>query len=315
MAHEPKTTQSKLVRVLGATVQSHASFSPITVVSLRLPNFVHSGAYDDLADSVRFALQRQGNEVRLAFGVAGIGPRTLLFGAHLLRHVPNGAEAIQSDTIIVNTEHTSSHSFNELYLSLLSGHEVWDYSADNAAALTAKIGRFVRHVPFGYVPELSRIIPAADEDIDVLFYGSINVRRQTTLDRLAGAGLNVKAAFGVYGAERDALIARSKLVLNVHFYEPGHFEIVRVGYLLANRKAVITEANPGEVVDTDLVPGLAAVSYNALPQTVLDLLSDVPRRRALGEAGFTAFAARDAGAIVGAALTASWSGEPASTSA
>ena len=41
--------------------------------------------------------------------------------------------------------------------------------------------------------------------------------------------------------QRDALIARSKVVLNMHYYEPGEFESVRVSYLWANRKCVVTE--------------------------------------------------------------------------
>jgi hypothetical protein len=39
-------------------------------------------------------------------------------------------------------------------------------------------------MPVGYVPELERIRPAPAEDIDVLFFGSVNDRRQRVLDQL-----------------------------------------------------------------------------------------------------------------------------------
>ena len=49
-------------------------------------------------------------------------------------------------------------------------------------------------------------------------------------------------AYGVYGAERDRLIARSRLVLNVHYFPTHIFEMIRVSYLLANRTAVVAGA-------------------------------------------------------------------------
>ena len=47
----------------------------------------------------------------------------------------------------------------------------------------------------------------------------------------------------MYGRELDQYIARSKVVLNLHFYEKASFEIFRVSHLLANHKCVVTEAD------------------------------------------------------------------------
>src|SRR5580658_4511667 len=68
------------------------------------------------------------------------------------------------------------------------------------------------HVPLGYVPELRRIQASKVQNIDVLFYGSLNERRSRILQALKDSGVKVHSAFGVYGKERDALIARSKIV-------------------------------------------------------------------------------------------------------
>ena len=277
----------------------------ITLVSLRLPHFPHSAAYQDLAFSVYYALMRAGHEIRLGFSPAALGPRSILFGAHLLRHFPEGADAIPHDTFIYNTEHTTSDYLDDAYLALLRGHQVWDYSADNAAALADLLGMPVRHVPLGHVPEMSRIAAVA-EDIDVLFYGSLNPRREAVIEAMRAAGLRVEVAFGVYGTARDALIARARLVLNVHFYQPGHFEVLRVGYLMANRKAVLNEVNPGETVDADLERGLACVPYEQLAATAAALIADDAGRRALADRGYLAFAARDAAASIARALPAGW---------
>jgi len=83
------------------------------------------------------------------------------------------------------------------------------------------------YVPIGYVPELTRIAPAA-EDIDVLFYGASYERRYAVLRDLHDRGLRVKWLSGVYGASRDAWIARSKIVLNIHYWDAKIFEKVRL---------------------------------------------------------------------------------------
>jgi 2-polyprenyl-3-methyl-5-hydroxy-6-metoxy-1,4-benzoquinol methylase len=99
------------------------------------------------------------------------------------------------------------------------------------------------HVPLGYVPELSQIKASQAQDIDVLFYGSLNERRTAILIALKNAGLKVHTVFGVYGKQRDEVIARCKVVLNIHFYETRVFEFVRIAYLLANSKAGVSECS------------------------------------------------------------------------
>jgi hypothetical protein len=151
-------------------------------------------------------------------------------------------------TIVYNLEQIdeSSSWCSPTYLRMLQSCQVWDYSAPNIASLT-RLGVTVkvRHVPVGYVPELTRIAAGPAEDIDVLFYGSMNERRNNVISQLRQAGLNAHTVFGMYGPARDALIARSKVVLNMHYYEANIFELVRVSYLLANRKAVVAECKPG----------------------------------------------------------------------
>jgi hypothetical protein len=115
---------------------------------------------------------------------------------------------------------------------------VWDHTLRNIEKWKAMNRLHApSHVPLGYVPELSRIKASQAQDIDVLFYGSLNERRTAILNALKNAGLKVHTVFGVYGEQRDESIARCKVVLNIHFYETRVFEFVRIAYLLANSKA------------------------------------------------------------------------------
>ncbi len=140
----------------------------------------------------------------------------------------------------------------------------------------------------GYSPGLTRIRPVAqvDKDIDVLFYGSTNERRARILTALQEKGLKVANLFGVYGEERDAMIARAKVVLNLHYYRASIFEAVRVSYLLANRVCVVSEGEPGDPDAARFAGGLAMVPYDALVAACVALAADPERRASLAEAGF-----------------------------
>jgi len=46
--------------------------------------------------------------------------------------------------------------------------------------------------------------------------------------------INVKHLFGFYGHERDKIILRSKLLLNMHYNDIGSLEHVRIFYYLIN---------------------------------------------------------------------------------
>jgi hypothetical protein len=158
-------------------------------------------------------------------------------------------------------------------------------------------------VPVGYAPVLSRIEPRPHEDIDVLFYGDVSARRKRVLDAVSASGLNLVIASDVYGAERDALIARAKLVLNIHNHDGiKALETARVFYLLANRKAIVTELKPDVSIDEDLRRAMVGAPYADLVSACIDLAGDATRRAALAEAGFACMKARDEATIIAGAL-------------
>ena len=213
------------------------------------------------------------------------GRRHIVLGSNLL---PDYPLPLAEDAILYNLEQvdTDSDWIRPELLDLLGRYEVWDYSERNAKALRELGVGAARVVPIGYVPELTRITPVAQPDVDVLFFGSVNARRQRVIDSMRALGLRVEAVFGVYATDRDALIARSKLVLNVHFYEAKVLEMTRISYLLANRVAVLSEGSSSPAEDAALAGGVAFVPYVQLAPRAAELIADSEQRRRLADRGF-----------------------------
>lgn len=86
------------------------------------------------------------------------------------------------------------------------------------------------HHPMRIHPELQVPRSDADKPIDVLFFGSMNERRHNVLADLKSRGLKVHALtpnVAAYGPALAWLIDRSRVLLNVHYYDPAMFECFR----------------------------------------------------------------------------------------
>jgi hypothetical protein len=226
-----------------------------------------------------------------------------VLGAHL---ASRAGLVLPADAILYNFEQIDAASawLTPALMDLYRRHRLWDYSATNADRLVARGVPRPQVVPLGYVPALQRLPAAPIEDIDVLFYGSLNPRRQRILDDLRRAGARVEAVFGVYGPARDALIARSKLVINLHYYEAKVFEVVRVSYLLANRKTVVSERGADQQEEAAFEAAVAFARYDDLVATCLGLLADPQARAARAQAGFACFSAMPEERFLAPALAA-----------
>jgi hypothetical protein len=137
----------------------------------------------------------------------------------------------------------------------------------------------------------------------MLFIGSINERRKAILEQLIRAGLHVKAAFGVFGAERDQLIGRAKLLLNMHFYESKVLEVVRISYYLANRCAVLSERSADSREDEGWENALAFANYQNLPERAVELCRNADELKRLASRGYDVMSAREINGYLKSALS------------
>jgi hypothetical protein len=208
------------------------------------PGNPHWQALNEVAEGIFYALKKLGNGVHIYAGAA-LPPfdydRLIVFNSHSL----HPSIELPRDVIIFNAEQVPTTDSSPAiwwapYFARMKKHAVWDYSETNRERLKER-GISSILCPVGYHPKLERIPIGDREDIDILFYGSPNARREKILEECRGAGLNVKHLFGVYGDERDAIIARSKIIVNIHFYPNPIWEIFRCSYLIANKKCVISE--------------------------------------------------------------------------
>lgn len=269
------------------------------VVILSPPGYRHAAAFHEIAETLTHAIRASGHPVTLGYNRFSADAIHLVLGSNLAS--PALARAIPAGSVIYNLEQIDAGSkwWHEGLRTLVERCETWDYSERNVRTFAALgVTRPVTHVPLGYAPALTRIERAPVQDIDVLFYGSVNPRRQQLLDSLRARGLNVVQLFGVYGTERDAHIARAKIVLNSHLYPAQIFEVARVSYLLANRKAVVSECEPGTALEPGIESAVRLVSYDAIADACVALAADAPARAELEAAGHAWISARPMAAIL-----------------
>lgn len=249
------------------------------------PGYPYALAFREVAETVHHGLRALGHDSILGTRADHPGRRAIVLGANTWG---GHAVALDPSAILYNLEqvYPGSPWLNARLLALYRRHAVWDYSAANVRALAAMGIGHARHVPIGYVPQLTRIEPAADPDIDVLFYGALVDRRLRVLRALRARGLRVEALFGRFGAARDQAIARARIVLNLHLHEAQVFEVVRVSYLLANRRFVVSETGQAAAEDAEFAPGLVFAAYDDLVEVCLDYLARPADRARIAEVGF-----------------------------
>ena len=254
------------------------------VVLICPSGYIHSLALLEIAETINFALLNLGFDSILTDAHESPDRRNIILGGHLLNDVSE--YFIPKDAIIYNFEQIdpSSPWLEANYLNLLKSHEVWDYSKINIKALKKLNVSNITHVPLGYVNQLKRIQLQSNPDIDVLFYGSLNDRRSKIINDLKSANLNVVSLFGVYGAERDELISRSKIVLNIHFYDSKVFEIARISYLLSNGVCVVSESG-NDPIENEFKDSLILTDYENIVSTCISLVNDKNLRISIAETG------------------------------
>jgi hypothetical protein len=91
----------------------------------------------------------------------------------------------------------------------------------------------------------------------------------------------------VFGRDKYALLARSRILVNIHRDDtrPGYFEWARILEALANGTTVVTEPSAGY---EPLRPGVHFIESDDLASVVAELLDDPERCAALGKAGAAA---------------------------
>lgn len=263
-----------------------------SLVKMNPPDALPSHGFDDAILPLYYALQRLGYDVEILLNRCNPRSRNIVFGSCIApRRI--GRE-LPPRSILFNLEQMTPDSkwCNRDYLAHLRDFPVWDYSAANVEALLQAGIADVTHVPLGYVPEMTRLRTDFPKAVDLLFYGLITDRRHQILSALLEKNVKVLATQEAFGDLRDKLLASSRAVLNVHSYLPAKLEIVRLGYVWANKIAVLSEVRYDSEVPSHLSGACLYAPYSELPEAAARILADPVLLEKQACEGFSAFASR-----------------------
>jgi hypothetical protein len=206
--------------------------------------------FTDVANYVYAAIRDLGYDVVLCPPNTFAHDRlNIILGNNILDHPDLADLVVPAGSIFYNFEQATPRWLESVHAAVLRYRPivVWDWSPESTKAFVAR-GVPAVHVPLGYVPEMIRIPRVRPQSIDVLFLGSVSERRRKVLRECVFRGLRLHRGDQAWAGWRDVVIGASKVVLNMHFYEPDvppAFEVVRVLPLLANGIAVVSERGAG----------------------------------------------------------------------
>ena len=261
----------------------------INICIIKPNNYIHSLAYLEIAELLHYSVLELNQNSKISYNFIDINPKVknIIFGAHLLND--DMINSIPSNTIIFNTEQIES--INEIWkrrILLLASKGIifWDYSNHNLDLLLTKLNVKGRLFEIGFQKNLQRIKMNDNKEVDVLFYGSLNNRREKIINSLLKNNVKVKCLFGVYGKDRDDWIGKSKIVLNLHYYESKIFEIVRIFYLLTNAIPIVSEVDENTKLNNNYLKGIKGSYYEDVEKNILSLLENEKERKLIGLNGF-----------------------------
>jgi hypothetical protein len=202
-------------------------------------------------------------------------------------------------SVPICTEQPGTPWFNLTAGLIRDAPVVIDINPHGVDAIRAR-GHEAIHLQLGGVPSMRA--PEVERDLDLLFLGGSTPRRAAMLASFGSllwdrdvelrlfrfsAPVDGSAPGTVFGDDKYRLLARSRILLNLHRDDvaPGYFEWARMVEAMANGCAVLTEPSTGY---EPLVDGKHFVVADDLAAPLAELLDDPRRCREIGEAARTA---------------------------
>jgi len=149
----------------------------------------------------------------------------------------------------------SPHIKNSLVLDLMNkSKHIFDYSTVNLEYYTIAPFNLPKH-------QFSHLIPAIPDidnnnnkkDIDVLFVGGLNSRRQQILSIIKQSNINLIVPKNCFGNHLSNLISRSKIFLNIRFSDSKILETCRLHEALMSTNTFIVSENPASDIEKEYI--------------------------------------------------------------
>jgi hypothetical protein len=257
--------------------------------------YYHWLDFERKAEAIADALRRRGIRTEMRLGYALMRRAEMKASSDLWIGFWNliPLELLPRKYVFINSEPLEAKAWAEnrpWFDAMSRARQVWGYREADAATVDS-MGVPFAYVPFGYSPwyeeEFRRNTAGKQlpQDIDVLFFGSVSGRREAALKRLADAGVKVCSITRTnphHGVRLDEVLARSKIILNVHLYdEPEHQirDFARLDYLLSNKLFVLHERPSAIRKDPEFEQHVATCTYEDITRVCLEYLAR-PEERA-----------------------------------
>ena len=222
-------------------------FRVCIVADVDVPQFfIHHQVFQEVGLGLWYSFLSLGIDCDMKVNELAADRVNILLGYHNLSLAPNLGGFRSYRYIPYQLEQLSGcedyfgdrHVLGEIFAG---SHAIWDFSMANVEFLK-RMGYAAKHLPIGYHPRLQTISQNGAKDIDVFFAGCNTQRRAEFFGQMGSTTrLRVLHVFGVYGKQRDDLLARSRVVLNIHRYPRGLLEATRIAYALNNGCFVLSE--------------------------------------------------------------------------
>lgn len=256
-------------------------------------------SYMEVIDSLQWGFQVLGYECSFRLNEIDRSCVNIVFG---FAAALNAGNVFPPGTILYNLEQYAGFEPKspEMFATIADRYQIFDYCQANLEWWHQFHPRFTPYYArVSYAPCLSRIGTQENEDIDILFVGALYPARAESLfacgKPMSQTAHSVVSLTNIWGKQRDEFISRSKVLLNLSnpSADTRIFEIVRVSYYLANRKAVICEARGDQIIEEDMKSVLRFGDKHGISLLCEELTHQPALRRQYAEDCFEVFTQRD----------------------
>lgn len=159
---------------------------------------------------------------------------------------PQLFKRLPKNNIVYQLEQLNSNEwFNDCYFNnLKNSQHICDYSLTNIDILSDYIKKDkLSYLPLVYHDNYFISLDENDSIYDITFYGHINDRRKTLLNNLSKY-FKINIITNSYGDNLLHKLIRSKIVINIHYYEGALLETTRIYECLSLGVFVVSEDSP-----------------------------------------------------------------------
>lgn len=239
--------------------------------------YSHTEAFREAAERVEEECRRRRICCKITSSEDQEVDLNIIFGSHI--KAQQVYKFNQEKSLIINLERLEAineSNKNSSYMKLLDKFKYIDFCSSNVKY--CQENRV--HTPeYLYRPwhekKWKRVINEVDKTWDACLIGSSTPRRKEIIRQLEQAGLLVTENFNFYACERDEVLSKSKICLNIHAYENNQTaEIWRLNFLATNQIRIISEKCEFEKDEENISDALTQVNYNDIAKTVIECINN-----------------------------------------